>query len=57
MRSKIVLKKCFQRVPNGPHKLSKFDKSVFWRGLKKGPQKGIVSRIRKSEIRLLFTTL
>ena len=30
---------------------------VFWRGLKKGPQKGILSRTGKSEILPLFTTL
>ena len=48
-------------VPKGPQmdpkKLSKIDKSVFWRGLKRGPQKGALSRIRKSEILQLFTTL
>ena len=30
---------------------------VFWRGLKKRPQKGTLSRIRKSEILRLFITL
>ena len=43
--------------PNGPQKLSKIDKSVFWRGIKTGPQKGTLSRSRKSEIWLLFSTL
>ena len=43
--------------PNGPQKLLKIDKSVFWRGLKKRPQKWTLSRIRKSEILQLFTTL
>ena len=43
--------------PNGPQKLLKIDRSVFWRGLKKRPQKWTLSRIRKSEILPLFTTL
>ena len=50
MSSKLVSKKCFQGSPNGPHKLLKIDISVFWRGLQRGPQKGALSRIRKSEI-------
>ena len=50
MRSKKMLKK-------GPQKLLKIDKSVFWRGLKKRPQKWTLSRTRKSEILLLFITL
>ena len=57
MRSKKVLKKWFQRVPKWTQKLLKIDKSVFWRGLKKRPQKWTLSRIRKSEILLFFATL
>ena len=50
MRSKKVLKKWFQRVPKWTPKVAKIDKSVFWRGLKKRPQKWTLSRIRKSKI-------
>ena len=54
-------KKCWKSgskgSPNRPQKLLKIDKSVFWRGLKKRPQKWTLSRIRKSEILPLFTTL
>ena len=54
-------KRCWKSVskgsPNGPQKLSKIDIIVFWRGPKRGPQKRALSRIRKSEILLLFTTL
>ena len=57
MRSKKVLKKWFQRVPKWTPKVAKIDKNVFWRGLKKRPQKWTLSRIRKSEILPLFTTL
>ena len=57
MRSKNMLKKWFQRVPKWTPKVAKIDKSVFWRGLKKRPQKWTLSRIRKSEILLLFITL
>ena len=57
MRSKKVLKKWFQRVPKWTPKVAKNDKSVFWRGLKKRPQKWTLSRIRKSEILPLFITL
>ena len=31
--------------------------SMHWRGPKEGPEKGKLSRIRESEILLLFTTL
>ena len=58
MRSKKASKKWFQRVPKWtPKVVKKIDKSVFWRGLKKRPQKWTLSRIRKSEILPLFTTL
>ena len=50
-------KSCSKGSPNGPQKLLKIDKSMFWRGLKKRPQKWTLSRIRKSEILPLFTTL
>ena len=57
MKSKKVLKKWSQRVPNGPQKLLKIDKSVFWRGFKKRPQKWTLSRIRENEILVSFTIL
>ena len=48
-------------VPKGPQmdpkSRPKSIERVFWRGLKKGPQKWTLSRIRKSEILLLFTAL
>ena len=48
-------------VPKGPQmdpkSRPKSIERVFWRGLKKGPQKWTLSRIRKSEILPLFTTL
>ena len=50
-------KSCSKGSPNGPQTLLKIDKSVFWRGLKKGPQKWTLARIRKSGILPLFTTL
>ena len=48
-------------VPKGaqrdPKSRPKSIKRVFWRGLERGPQNGTLSRTRKSEILLLFTTL
>ena len=48
-------------VPKGaqmdPKSRPKSTERVFWRGLKRGSQNGTLSRIRKSEILLLFTTL
>ena len=48
-------------VPKGPQMDRKSQptsvKNVFRRGLKRGPQKGIPSRTRKSEILQLFTAL
>ena len=48
-------------VPKGPQMDPesgvKSTESVFRRGLKNGPQKGTLSRTRKSEILQLFTTL
>ena len=48
-------------LPKGPQmdpkSRPKSTERVFWRGLKKRPKKWTLSRIRKSEILLLFTTL
>ena len=48
-------------VPKGPQmdpkSRPKSIEIVFWRGLKKGPQKWILSRTRKSEILVLFSIL
>ena len=48
-------------VPKGPQmdpkSRPKSIERVFWRGLKKEPQKWTVSRTRKSEILLLYTAL
>ena len=48
-------------VPKGPQmdpkSIVKSTERVFWRGSKEGPKKGTLSRTRKSEILLLFTTL
>ena len=48
-------------VPKGPQmdpkSRPKSIERVFWRGLKKGPQKWTLSRTRKSDILLLFTAL
>ena len=56
-----VKKSAEKVVPKGPQmdpkSCKKIDKSVFWRGLKKRPQKWTLSRIRKSEILPLFITL
>ena len=50
-----MLKKFFQRVPKWTQKLSQIDKSVFWRGLKRRPQKGTLSRIR--DFAVIYYTL
>ena len=58
MRSKKVSKNWFQRVPKWTPKVGKKStERVFWRGSKEEPKKGTLSRSRKSEILLLFTTL
>ena len=57
MRSKIVLKKCFQRVPKWTPKVVKIDRKGVLEGSQKGTSKRTLSRIRKSEILPLFTTL
>ena len=60
--SENEVEKSVEKVtPKGPQMDTKSKpkslKSVFRRGLKKEPQKGTLSRNRKSEILLLFITL
>ena len=58
---KEVEKSVEKVVPKGPQmdpkSRPKSIERVFWRGLKKGPQKWTLSRTRKSEILPLFITL
>ena len=56
-----VEKSVEKAVPKGPQRdpksRPKSIERVFRRGLERGPQNGTLSRTRKSEILLLFTTL
>jgi len=58
---KEVEKSVEKVVPKGlqmdPKSRPKSTERVFWRGLKKRPQKWTLSRTRKSEILVLFTAL
>ena len=52
------VKKVTPRGPQmDPKSIPKSTDRVFWRGSKEGPKNGTLSRIRKSDILLLFTTL
>ena len=50
---KVVPKGAQMDTKSGPKSIQR----VFRRGLERGPQNGTLSRTRKSEILLLFTTL